>query len=220
MNKHFIPRADIDFDRWVRYFILHLSANAERFGVPAEEVEALQMLFDDWENWYGKTKNPSARTSPVIVSKNDSRKILEAKARFITRAYLRFNPLVTDGDRENTGLPVYKTTHTAAPVPIEFPLIYVRSKGPGVIVIYFRDSVTKKRAKPFGIHGAEMVWEVLDHYTIDWKELKHSVYSTKTPITLYFDGKERGKTIYLSMRWVNTRGKTGPWSQIHQTIIP
>jgi hypothetical protein len=28
-----------------------------------------------------------------------------------------------------------------------------------------------------------------------------------------FDGSQAGKTAYYMLRWVSTRGETGPWSQ-------
>lgn len=38
--------------------------------------------------------------------------------------------------------------------------------------------------------------------------------------TLTFDENQRGKTVYFALRWENTRGEKGPWSQIVSSIIP
>jgi hypothetical protein len=32
--------------------------------------------------------------------------------------------------------------------------------------------------------------------------------------------EDRGKKLYFALRWENTRGEKGPWSEIHSTIIP
>jgi hypothetical protein len=31
---------------------------------------------------------------------------------------------------------------------------------------------------------------------------------------------QRGKTVYFALRWENTRGEKGPWSEIMSAIIP
>jgi hypothetical protein len=66
----------------------------------------------------------------------------------------------------------------------------------------------------------ELAWAILPAPTVDWKELIHSSFDTHTPLRLTFDGTERGKTVYFALRWENTRGEKGPWSEIMSAIIP
>jgi hypothetical protein len=35
-----------------------------------------------------------------------------------------------------------------------------------------------------------------------------------------FEQTDIGKTVYFAMRWLNTRGKPGPWSQIYSATVP
>jgi hypothetical protein len=44
--------------------------------------------------------------------------------------------------------------------------------------------------------------------------------NTRTPYTFPFEYDQRGQTVYFALRWENTRGEKGPWSEIHSTIIP
>jgi hypothetical protein len=50
--------------------------------------------------------------------------------------------------------------------------------------------------------------------------LSYSEFNTKPPFTLSFHGEQRGKTVYFALRWENTTGEKGPWSEIENAIIP
>jgi hypothetical protein len=47
----------------------------------------------------------------------------------------------------------------------------------------------------------------------DPSELTYLATDTKTPYTAAFDGVDGGKIAYYMLRWVNSRGERGPWSQ-------
>ena len=42
---------------------------------------------------------------------------------------------------------------------------------------------------------------------------------TATPYVLDFDGSKGCKTVYFWLRWVNTRGETGPWSTTVSALV-
>ncbi|MDR1674846.1 MAG: hypothetical protein LBR86_00005, partial [Tannerella sp.] len=60
----------------------------------------------------------------------------------------------------------------------------------------------------------------LDEPPTDWSQLTNSAFFTRTPGELVFSGKQRGRRLYFSMRWENTRGDKGPWNDIDSVIIP
>jgi hypothetical protein len=96
----------------------------------------------------------------------------------------------------------------------------VDATSPATLTIHFHDHGSEKKAKPKGVHGAEAAWEILDTPPTDWSQLTHSVFDTNSPLVLTFNGDQRGKTLYFAMRWENTRGEKGPWSDIMSAIIP
>jgi hypothetical protein len=51
-------------------------------------------------------------------------------------------------------------------------------------------------------------------------ELTNSVLATRTPHILEFTELDRGKTVYIAMRWQNKKGHKGPPSEIQSAIIP
>jgi hypothetical protein len=89
-----------------------------------------------------------------------------------------------------------------------------------VVEIHFHEEGSENRAKPAGVHGAEFVYALLDVAPVDWSQLPHSTFATRTPLKLTFTGFERGKTLYFAARWENTRGEKGPWNEIKAVIVP
>ncbi|MDR3235698.1 MAG: hypothetical protein LBT48_03095, partial [Prevotellaceae bacterium] len=87
------------------------------------------------------------------------------------------------------------------------------------LIIHFFDQDTKK-AKPAGVHGAEIRWAIRDEPVVDVEDLTNSSFDTRTPFTLEFKGHERGQTVYFCLCWENTTGEKGPWSEIVGAIIP
>jgi hypothetical protein len=90
------------------------------------------------------------------------------------------------------------------------------------ILIYF--GLTGKkiilRGKPKGVRGSEVRWAILDHEPLSIEELHESAFSTKSPFDFEFGEEDRGKIFYFCIRWENTTGKKGPWSEIVAVRIP
>ena len=42
---------------------------------------------------------------------------------------------------------------------------------------------------------------------------------TRTPYVAAFDGADAGKTAHYMLRWVNSRGETGPWTETASATI-
>ncbi|GHV50747.1 hypothetical protein FACS1894181_11710 [Bacteroidia bacterium] len=169
--------------------------------------------FDAWEN-------PVERTRAKTLTFNTAEDIFIPLYRKLY-GFIKGHPLVTDTDLAEMMFPVPHRTRTPAPVPASFPEGSVTHPAPATVVISFRDSESKKVRKPAGVHGAEIAWAILDEAPQgqDWAKLTHSSFDTASPFTLTFTGPERGKELYFALRWENTRGEKGPWSDIQQTII-
>ena len=50
-------------------------------------------------------------------------------------------------------------------------------------------------------------------------ELKFLLLSTRTPAVAEFTGPDGGKTAHYMLRWLSTRGETGPWSETASATI-
>jgi hypothetical protein len=124
-------------------------------------------------------------------------------------------------DRKAMGLPIHKSGRTPAPVATDAPDVDVDTSTIGRLnILFFEKGSKHKKAKPAGQHGVEIAWIQRDTPPTRWDELLHSNIDTNSPFTLVFENDLRGKTVYFALRWENTRGEKGPWSEIQNTIIP
>jgi hypothetical protein len=220
MSTDFIPKADRTFLVWLKTLLAYLQTKIAVWGVPSAEFAAMQTMTTTFENALNVAENPSTHTVVTVQAKNDARKAVEDKTRVVVKGYVTYNPAVTNADRDAMGLPIHKTSRTPAPVPVTVPEAEVVLPSPAVVEIHFRDAESEHKAKPTGVHGAEIAWAILDTPPADWKQLTRSSFDTHTPLRLTFEGADRGKTLYYALRWENTRGEKGPWSEIQSAIIP
>jgi hypothetical protein len=220
-NNYFLPRADLAFLQWAVNFLAGLALIFQRIGFPETVYNQLKALLDTFSEKFGIAESPQTRTKASVQEKNDARKSLEKSIQQAYGEYLMRNHLVTDADRDNLGLPIYKTTRTPSPVATTYPDSDVDSSTLRRLTIHFFDQGNKhSKAKPVGQHGAEILWMISDTPIINVEDLLHSSFDTHTPFTLQFKGEERGKTVYFCLCWENTRGEKGPWSPIQSAVIP
>jgi len=50
-------------------------------------------------------------------------------------------------------------------------------------------------------------------------ELIYLATNTSSPYMVLFEGKDAGKVVYYWLRWVNTRGERGPWSNMLSAMV-
>jgi hypothetical protein len=216
----FLPKPDEQFRVWLTPLLTYIQNKQTVWSIPEEPVTELQALSAAFGDALSAAENPLTRTKVTVQKKNDARKAVESKLRPFLKAYVTYNPAVTNADRDAMGLPVHKTTRTDVPVPKTTVEAEVFWPSPGVVEIRYRDSESKHRGKPDGVHGAEVAWAILASPPVNWTDLDRSTFDTRSPLRLTFEGKERGKTLYFAIRWENTRGEKGPWGEIMMALIP
>jgi hypothetical protein len=166
-------------------------------------------------------RNSSTRTPVISAALYETQRRFSSAFRLLYTGFLKKNPIVTGADLVAMGLPERNSRRqTPQHAPTGIPESEVRLPSPGVVVIHFRNSGAVSKSKPAGVHGAEIVWAVLEFPPTDWAELTQSSFCTSSPVTLVFGGDKRGKCLYFAFRWENTRGDKGNWSAIKMAIIP
>ncbi|MDR0703690.1 MAG: hypothetical protein LBF88_01750 [Planctomycetaceae bacterium] len=185
--------------------------NAEFFV----KYEAFKAAFENW-------RNEAARTKIILEQLRETEKVFRAVYRQLYTGFLKKSPLVTDDDLIAMSLPKrYTGRGVPSPIATTYPECYIDTSIIRRLIFHFFDqSKFKSKAKPFGQHGVEIRWVILTAPPKDIDELTNSSLSVKTPFMLEFGEKDRGKTVYFCLRWENTRGEKGPWSEIHNAIIP
>jgi hypothetical protein len=221
MSVHYLPRKDREFLAWVINFLKYLFPSLARFNFPNDEYQTLSSQRDDFAHKLEVAEEPATRTKPAVQAKNTARKTLETNIQQDVKEFLMFNRLVTNEDRDNLGIPIHKTTKTPSPVADEAPDADVDTSVIGHVGIhFFRKGSRHRKGKLPGQHCVEVAWLVSDVRPTRWDELIHSSVDTNSPFVLVFENDQRGKTVYFALRWENTRGEKGPWSEIYSAIIP
>ncbi|RRJ94628.1 hypothetical protein Ga0100231_010030 [Opitutaceae bacterium TAV4] len=219
-NRDYIPRKDEDFHAWQANFALKLGAMTTRLGIPEAKTNTLESLQGQWIDALQLASQPSTRTPLTIEQKTHARDTYESFLRLLVRQHIANNEQTTDDDRVTLGLPIPKTTRTPAPVPTSIPGVKLSLEAPGIVIVAFFDMGNIHRAKPDLVHGAEIASVIRETEPTTGDDFNRSSFDTRSPFTFTFDISERGKTLWLRLRWENTRGEKGPWSDIHKIIIP
>jgi hypothetical protein len=218
-NKDYVPVNDERFLDWTKNLYAYALAHFDGWSVPSPQI-SLETLLNAYEAAFQAVQNPN-RGKVDVIRKNETRDALKKEVRLYVRAYLINNPAVTDEDKIAMGLPVYKTTHTPVPIPATAPQLFPNTSVRRRISVEYRDEGSGRRGKPRGVHGIEVRWAILDHPPANIKELTHSAFDTRSPLTLEFEEHERGKHVYMCGCWeIEREGEKGPSGDIEEAVIP
>jgi hypothetical protein len=215
-----IPRKDGDFDERQQVITAKTSACLNVWAINASwYMNQLIPAKQAWETAWANYQDPAQRTKVITFIKNKTRKAYEKLLRLLVQM-LESNPLITDDDRRAMGIVIRDTSRTPVKPPKNYPEFIIDTSIIRCLVIFFWDLGSKSKAKPHGVHGAEIRWAILDKPPLSVDELVHSGFDTRSPFELTFNESDRGKMVYFCLRWENTRGEKGPWSEIVMAIIP
>jgi hypothetical protein len=219
MSTDFIPRSDLAFNSWQNNLLNKAQAAEVQLNIPPHVTMELHMKQDRWTMAYAAVEDPATHTKAAVKEKQEARLDYEAALRVFNNAYLIHNPAMTDADRENFGLPVHDTKPTPAPEIGSRPELEVDFKQIQKHILTARDTETKSAGKPAHVAGFEIwrkVGEPAPATDTDWQLVVQAPHS---PHALTYNEVDSGSRAYYRVRWVNTRGVPGPWSETISAII-
>jgi hypothetical protein len=165
------------------------------FGWDQTEITAvLAMIIAFLAAWTAYQQDDSSRNRLV---KDETLEAAGTLMRDFANSSIRYNKKMKEEDKRYYGIHTPDPTPTPVPKPETYPEADVDTSIIRQVRIHFWDSETKKRGKPYGVHGAEIRWAILDHTPVSVKELVNSDFDTATPFTLVFDESQRGQRLYL-----------------------
>jgi hypothetical protein len=219
MANDFIPRADGAFDVWQSDFTGIILTDHVAFGISPGELHLLQIPQTRWNAAWAEANSSTNRTSAEVLAKDEARKDYKTAIRSFVVRFVNGNPLISDADRRRMGLTVHSTSHTPAPVPATAPEGSADFSQHMQHSIHFRNSDATNRAKPVGVHGCEIWRKLGGDAPVNASELTFLAVDTHSPFIINYQGEDVGKTACYWLRWVNTRGETGPWSTSISAMI-
>jgi hypothetical protein len=221
-GKDKIPNEDAAFDAYYKSYCQLVGqrtsgATPEWTHVPAARVTDLNSGYADWYTAWSKLKGPHIQAD--IWAKNQAKKDGKRILRVFNNEFVRYSTAVSDEDKIALGNKPYNPP-SPIPDPPTRPEFSIKILDIMRLAIHFRDQGSSTKAKPYGMDGAVIYWAILDHVPAGIEELTNSVLATRTPHILEFTEHDRGKTVYIAMRWQNEKGHKGPASEIQSAIIP
>jgi hypothetical protein len=219
MAGDFIPHQDGAFLEWAKTLAAYVTPKLTVFSIPQTALTPIQTQLTAYETVFNAARNPN-RGKVDVLNKNEAKEALTGSLRAFIKAYLAYNPAVSDADKENMGLPLHDGTRTPAPAPTTLPELELDSSVIRQISVHFRDAGSDRRGKPAHVHGVELRWALLDNPPQSVEDLIKSAFDTASPYTFKFDEADRGKTLYICPCWENNKGEKGPWGEIVKAIVP
>jgi hypothetical protein len=221
-STNYYPEDEPGFLQWCVDFFLYLVAHLTGWNLNAADEEALHSAFNTFQEAYSRYHNPLYHTPANRVAKDTAKKAFEKRLRAYVKEHLSFNHLLTDADRRALGINVPEPPGPRPPHPLpeSFPIATFGTQTATWLYMYLIDSVTKRRAKPFGVQGAEYRCGFRDTPPVNAEDLPEVGFITRWPHIFKFRQEDRGRTFYICVRWENTRGEKGPWSEIYRVVIP
>lgn len=215
----YLPRSDADFSAWLQNFITAANNNTTNLGLVAADITSLENAASIFDTTRGANDSAQAAAQAARAQKDAAR----ATAEELTRAMvgrIQAHPGVTDAHRSSLGITVRSGTRTAVGPPTTRPVGTVDTSQRLQHTVNFVDELTPNtRAKPDGASGCEIWVKVDGPPPTDPSELRYLATDTRTPYVAAYDGVQGGKVAHYMLRWVSTRGETGPWSQTLSATI-
>ena len=219
-STDFIPRSDAEFNLWQQFLIVQVQTNATAWGILASDVTLLIAAQAIWNAVFAKAGNKQNRTPADVKAKADGRDAFEKVLRKFIAQWLANNAKVSDSDRQRMGLNVKSTSRTASAVPTTCPVGSIDFSTRMQHSIRYADEKTPHlRAKPEGVHGCEVWVKIGGEAPKTPDEFSFLATQTATPHVAVFDGEHIGKMAHYMLRWVNTRGERGPWSNVISAMV-
>jgi hypothetical protein len=219
-TKKMIPSKDTDFHILQRRLRTLADANIVPWGLDQDWMtDTFDPAADHWDGKYAAYIDPQTRTPLITAEKTAARKAYEPHVCLLLKG-LRYNTRLNEDQRLELGLTDYDASHTPPSALHSWPVAVITPVGPGLLRMDCHDSETGKKAKPYHVHGYEIRKGILPEPPKSVEEIQHSEFATRTPCFLEFDQSLRGQTVYFCLRWEDTRGQKGPWSEILNAIIP
>ncbi|MDR1722448.1 MAG: hypothetical protein LBR84_00735 [Tannerella sp.] len=224
MSAHdYIPQAFEELDIWLTNFTDYLSEQTvqARLGITPTQLNELQVYTVAYHSANANADLPNAGPADRIIRREAAATAIAQVRHFVNRL-IRYNDALTDADRIQMGLTVPDTSPTPTTPPDSYPQATIRLPHQCEIELHYADSAapTGSRAKPPGVHGAEIRQAILPAPPTEDDQLVQSDFSTRSPHAFTYNLSQRGQTVYYRLRWETTRGMKGPWSPILSAIIP
>lgn len=243
----YIPHDEAGFNSFESTFMDKMVPNAPAWNIPASAVTALESYQTVWHNAWeeGGYIVKKSRTSTQVMAKDNARKAYEYSKlpqplglRAFISAYITNNPLVSNNQRLEMGLPVHKKKRTTHRVATKNIVVFdSQNIGSGVVITkcynYGLNSLNpygkgeKRTARPCKEKGynIRISYVIIDKGDTlpkgpNDKMMRKEIF-TKARIVRHFGTDNQGRILCEYAQWYNITHPelAGPWSALKKIFI-
>lgn len=213
----FFPRREGDLNNYFHTVVAYILLNLARLLVSDDNKKKLIAYLADWDDKYPLVTNLDTRTHTTVTEKNKSMAQMLKLLRSIYKDFT--NSTLIEKDRTTMNLPAEEILRGVIPAPNTKPVGDVNASERLKHYINFKDSEAATAAKPYGVHSCQ-IWQKIGGTTpVSQKDLVQIGNCTSSPFETDFDGTEGGLIAYYWIRWENTKGEFGTWSDMFSATI-
>jgi hypothetical protein len=186
-------------------------------GVALTEFTALK---DAAQAALALIQDESTRTRVTIAECAAAFAALEDFMRDFKRRYF-IKPPLTDADFISLGLKPPDSTRTPIDPPKEGPEFSITQMGRGALgIVYWYGETGRKGSKPKGVKGARIYYGFSAESITNQNLLTMSEWATRCPHVIRFTEADRGKRIYIALRWeLGREHGESPWSKTQSELV-
>jgi len=214
-NSKPFPSKEADLNSYFQIAVPYLLENRIRLLISQANQDLISLKLEAWNEIFPQSQNSNTKTKTIIQIKDGAKEELMTALRAV---YADIPASIwTLEDRNTLNVHERSTTRTPAPVPTTIPIGQVDTSRRLEHTISFTNE-DGSLAKPFGVRGCQ-IWYKIGTPAVDPSELSFMFTDTSSPHVHQFNGELAGQNVYYWLRWENTRGETGPWSDVVMATI-
>jgi hypothetical protein len=220
MPSKTIPRSDHDFDVAQNKITVRALANIDPYGLNESWMtNTLTPAKTRWDNAWSVYNSPTVeRTHSITSEKNNARTAYLPPLEKLVEM-LKASPTVTQTDLELMGIHIPDKIRTPAPPIHVRGIVEVDFKEVQEHTLSVRDVDTKSTAKPAHARGFDIHRKIGGEPPVSDEDWTFVAEAPHSPHTLVYNQSQSGQRVYYRVRWVNTRGVPGPWSEPVSAVI-
>ncbi len=215
-----LPNSEGALTQYAENFLKQMTDHTDEYHLTEEELQQVQDVVSEWVSTADAATTARDAARAATEAKDAARVAMEETLRTRIRL-IQANPAITDQAKLEAGIRPHKTTRTPIRPPHTSPIGSVIASDQLTQTLFISDAATPtKRARPSGVTGCEIYLFVGDAAPADPKAFRMIRFATRSPEEVTFEAADGGRTAHYLLRWMNSKGETGPWSNVISATIP
>ena len=224
----YIPSGDEEFNEWQANFMVVIVTIATALSIPASEVANLTTLKNAWNTAWavGGKGHKTTRTPQQTKAKTTARTNYEKALRNFVKRWVTNNQGTAADQKVALRVNVADGIRTSKTTPSTKPVCSGKESTEHMMAsIDVRDEdspLSRKRPdeyKEYEVWGIVYMPDTDVPSPIPVSSFSYQKSSTRHNTSFVFAEGSTGGTFAYRLRWKNSKGETGPWSDVYTILI-